>query len=277
MIPGQAFGPLSEPPTRAELLEYVSAARIAGPVATSRESNIANFKLMANREPGYLFGLQPRGAWSFDDVLALMASRCGVSPDPLHDSGADSIDPALTVERLEAMAGYLRAAAHARSRVLVATGHPTGLLVIHLEMARFLRAAGCTLLAPPAWWEDAGTGADTAGRSHERHVRSVLGVSVASQGANLLHTHSPVPMELMLRALADEGQPPPDLVVADHGFAGAAGRAGVTCVGFADSNDPALFVGEAEGDVAVCVPLDDNVMPHLYEPLSSFLVAAAAS
>jgi Phosphatase len=263
--------PLPAPPTRAELLDYLAATRIAGPVATSRENNLANFKLMAQRDPGYLFGLEPRGAWTFDDVLALMASRCGVSPDPLHDSGADTIDPALTVERLDAMAGHLRRAAAARARVLIATGHPTGLLVIHQEIARFLRDAGCTLVAPPARWDDV----DFAGRPHERHVRFVLGVSVASQGANLLHTHSPVPMELMLRALGVQGQPPPDLVVADHGFAGAAGRAGISCVGFADSNDPALFVGEAEGDVAVCVPLDDNVMPHLYEPLTSFLLAAA--
>jgi histidinol phosphate phosphatase hisN-like protein len=264
-------------PSRAELLEYLSASRIAGPVATSRENNLANFKLMAQRDPGYLFGLEPRGAWSFDDILALMASRCGVSPDPLHDSGADSIDPALTLERIEAMALHLGRAAATRARVLVATGHPTGVMVIHIQIARFLRAAGCTLLAPPAWWNEGGSDGHGAGRPRERHVRCVLDVSVASQGANLLHTHSPVPMELMLRALADEGQPPPDLVVADHGFAGAAGRAGVPCVGFADSNDPALFVGEAEGDVAVCVPLDDNVMPHLYEPLANYLLAAAAT
>jgi hypothetical protein len=257
--------------TRAELLEYLAAARIAGPVATPREANLANFRLMSARDPDYLFGLQPRGAWTFDDVLALMARRCGVSPDPLYDSGPDTIDAVLTVERLDAMAAHLRAAAAARSRVLVATGHPTGVLVVHLEIVRALAAAGCTVLNPPARWEHV----DPAGRPRERHVRSVLGVSVASQGANLLHTHSPTPMELMLRALADEGAPPPDLVVADHGFAGAAGRAGVTCVGFADCNDPALFVGEAEGDVAVCVPLDDNVMPDLYVPLTRYLLAAA--
>lgn len=257
--------------TRTELLAYLSAARIAGPVATPREANLANYALMVARDPDYLFGLAPRGTWTFDDVLALMAQRCGVSPDPLYDSGADTIDAALTIERLEAMAGHLRTAAAAKSRVLVATGHPTGVLVVHLEIARALAAAGCTLLTPPARWEHV----DHAGRPHERHVRSVLGVSVASQGANLLHTHSPVPMELMLRDLAEHGQAAPDLVVADHGFAGAAGRAGVVCVGFADSNDPALFVGEAEGDVAVCVPLDDNVMPDLYEPMTSYLLAAA--
>jgi hypothetical protein len=259
------------PPSRAELLEYLCVARIAGPVATPREANLANFRLMAARDPDYLFGLQPRGAWMFDDVLALMAQRCGVSPDPLYDSGADTIDPALTVERLEAMAVHLRAAAATKARVLVATGHPTGVLVVHLEIARALAGAGATLLTPPARFEQV----DPAGRMRERHVRPVLGVSVASQGANLLHTHSPVPMELMLRALADQGEAAPDLVVADHGFAGAAGQAGIACVGFADSNDPALFVGEAEGDIAVCVPLDDNVMPDLYAPLSSFLLAAA--
>ena len=102
---------LPSAPSRAQLLEHLTVARIAGPIATPREANLANYRLMAARDPDYLFGLEPRGAWTFDDVLALMAKRCGVSPDPLHDSGADTIDAALTVERLEAMAGHLRNAA----------------------------------------------------------------------------------------------------------------------------------------------------------------------
>ena len=73
-------------------------------------------------------------------------------------------------------------------------------------------------------------------------------------------------MRGVLAALAAAGEPPPDLVIADHGWAGAAGQAGITSVGFADCNDPALFVGEAEGKVAVSVPLDDNVAPHLLRP-----------
>ena len=36
--------------------------------------------------------------------------------------------------------------------MLLATGHPTGLLVIHLEVARALRAAGCAVLTPDVAW-----------------------------------------------------------------------------------------------------------------------------
>jgi hypothetical protein len=82
-------------------------------------------------------------------------------------------------------------------------------------------------------------------------------------------------MRAVLAALEEAGEPPPDLVVADHGWAGAAGQAGIDAVGFADSNDPALFVGEAEGRVLVCVPLDDNVAPHLYPPVTAYLLNRA--
>jgi hypothetical protein len=80
-------------------------------------------------------------------------------------------------------------------------------------------------------------------------------------------------MRTMLAALAADGHPAPDLVVADHGFAGAAAQAGLDTVGYADCNDPALFIGEALGRVRVAVPLDDNVAPHLYAPLTAYLLA----
>ena len=54
-----------------------------------------------------------------------------------------------------------------------------------------------------------------------------------------------------------------------------AAQAGIDAVGYADCNDPALFVGEAEGLVRVCVPLDDNVAPNLYEPLTAYLLERA--
>jgi hypothetical protein len=64
-------------------------------------------------------------------------------------------------------------------------------------------------------------------------------------------------------------------VLADHGWCGGAGRAGVSAIGFADSNDPALFVGEAEGSVAVAVPLDDGMAPRHYLPLGDYVLHRA--
>jgi Phosphatase len=259
-------------PSRDELAAQLVESRIAGPIATSRENNLANYRRMAHRDPAYLFGLGPRGQWDFDDVLALMAARSGVSADPAYLAGPDTIDPELTLSRLDAFADVVGEAAASKARVLVATGHPTGLLVVHLEVARLLREAGAVMITRPAAWLHRGRD----GERSPRHVRDILGVAVASQGANLLHTHSPQPMQLMLAAIEADGEPPPDLVIADHGYAGAAGRAGVTTIGYADSNDPALFVGEAEGDVRVTVPLDDNVAPQLYRPMTAYLLARAA-
>ena len=47
----------------------------------------------------------------------------------------------------------------------------------------------------------------------------------------------------------------------------------IETLGMADCNDPALFVAEEEGKPIVTVPLDDNVPPHLYDPLSAFVTA----
>jgi hypothetical protein len=58
----------------------------------------------------------------------------------------------------------------------------------------------------------------------------------------------------------------PDLVVADHGFAGAALEAGVETLSFAEVNDPALLVAKAQGRTEVVVVLDDHVPPANYWP-----------
>ncbi|GAC1326488.1 MAG: phosphatase [Mycobacteriales bacterium] len=262
---------LESPPTREALHDQLVASRIAGRVATPRDNNLRNFAKMSRREPGFTFGLRPTGTWTPEDVLALMAERVGVSPDPTFTEGVDTIDPAKTIAALDAMSARLALAAGRRERVLVATGHPAGILAIHLEIVTALRSRGCPVLMPAA-----GAGY-TSERGQFREIRHLGGVAMISGGGGLEHTHSPLPMERMLGALADAGAPPPDLVVADHGWAGAAGQAGVDTVGFADCNDPALFVGEAEGLIRVTVPLDDNVEPLLYGPLTAYLLQGVAA
>jgi len=249
-------------PTADELLDHLVRTRIAGDVATSRESNVANIDKMLGREPDYWFGLEFARSWTADEVLAVLAKRVGVDPDPDRRTGGDRIDPQLCVDALDDAAALIRDVADGRGRVLLATGHPTGILAIHLPLAAALAAAGCDVLTPAD-----GRGV-RIGDQHRR-IRFLGGVAMVSTGGDLMHTHAPEPMHVVLAAAPEQ----PDLVVADHGWAGAAAQAGIPTVGFADTNDPALFVGAEEGTVAVVVPLDDNVLPVHYAPLVSYLLA----
>jgi hypothetical protein len=58
-----------------------------------------------------------------------------------------------------------------------------------------------------------------------------------------------------------------DLVVADHGFAGAAIVRGIPTVAIMDTNDPALAVVTLRGADLTVVPMDDN------RPLGSYAAA----
>lgn len=251
--------------TRDELREHLTRTRIAGDVATPRENNLDHYSSLANRDPHYMFGLTTAQPWSFRDVLALMAKSAGVVADPRHRSGQDTIDPERTIDALDAMGDRIAAALAAPNpRLLFATGHPTGLLAVHLPLARFAAERGATLLTPAENWTYWGQG---FGR--KRKIRYLQDVAMLDDKGGFVHTHDAAPMEAMLAELGDAR---PDLVIADHGWAGAAGEAGIPTVGFADSNDPALFVGEAEGKIDVVVPLDDNVLPRYYAPLTDHLV-----
>jgi hypothetical protein len=252
-------------PSRQTLAAHLIRTRIAGDVATSRDNNLDHYRALAEGSRYYWFGLDFGDRWQDPRaVLELMAERCGVVADPEHRQGQDTIDPQLTVDALERMAEALAKAAENRSRVLLATGHPAGLFAVHQAVADALRAAGCTIAAPAEHlYADGG------------EVRQLAGVFMLHRGGGLVHTHSPDPMREILDALERAGEPLPDLVVADHGWAGHAGWRGIDTVGFADCNDPALFVGEAEGSIKVSVPLDDNVAPHFYAPMTAYLLAAA--
>lgn len=259
-----------------DLREHLIAAGIAGEVGTTRENNLRNAGRMAGGQSGYDFGLVPRRAWSTDDVVDVMHRLCGISADLDHVEGVDTIDPDLTLGALERWRVRLAAAASGRERVLLATGHPTGVLALHLAVAAALRGAGCeVLVASPDWswpWEmPDGQPASKWAQSRPRHVRCIGGVHVLSTSGELLHTHAPEPMRAVLTALADAGAAPPSLVVADHGWAGVTAEAGIDTLALADCNDPALFVAEAEGKPIVTVPMDDNVLPHLYDPLAEYV------
>ncbi|MFN2613597.1 MAG: phosphatase, partial [Actinomycetota bacterium] len=91
------------------------------------------------------------------------------------------------------------------------------------------------------------------------------GVGTLMAGADLIHAHDAWPMEALLQEVT------PSVVLADHGWAGAAISAGLDVVCFTDVNDPAIAVAYDDGLVEAVVPLDDNLPPGEYAPLETYL------
>ncbi|HEY3868543.1 MAG TPA: phosphatase [Actinocrinis sp.] len=261
-------------PDRASLVEHLMRTRMAGIVATPRENNLLHYQLLADRDPYYQLGLEPAAHWTRDSVLDLMARKVGVSPRLDHRSGEDTIDPDRTVDALDRYADRFGEALRERQRVLFATGHPNNLSELYQQLASALAAAGGRVVeAADGWSYDAP--ARHGGRKR-LEIRYFLGVAMVEDPGGPVHSHAARPIRAVLAELAAAGGPMPDLVVADHGWCGGAGQAGLDAIGFADCNDPALFVGEEEGAVQVAVPLDDGLDPDSYSPLGDYILARAA-
>ncbi|MCC5032014.1 phosphatase [Streptomyces sp. WAC 00631] len=271
--------PCPRAPSRGALRAYLRAVRLAGTVATPRERSLRSYRLFAARDPRLLLGLDPEGDWGQRELLRLMADRCGVSRDPSYTVGPETIDPDRTLAALDAFADRLAAAAAARLPVLFGTGHPHRLLEFYASLAAALSAAGCTVLSPAQ-----GRCVDITTRFGLRihRIDYVRGVALVREtggpepGAGApAHSHSPLPVRMVLAAAADSSGPLPALVVGDHGWICGAGQVGLETMGPADADDPAPFVGEAEGRVAVAVPLDDGVRSAYYRPLTRYVLNRA--
>ncbi|MFB6958665.1 phosphatase [Streptomyces sp. NPDC056309] len=263
----------------AALRAHLVRARLAGKVTTTREAGLRSYRLFAARDPRVLIGIDPEGPWQQRDLIDLMARRCGVSADPRHTFGPDAIDPDLTLAALDAFADRLGAAARRGAPVLLGTGHPHRLLGFYAALADALSAAGCTVLTPAQGrCVDITTrfGLRTCRLEYVRGVALVRPPGTERSGCEPgAHTHSPLPVRLALAAAADAGGPLPELVIGDHGWVCGAGQLGFEAMGPADTNDPALFVGQAEGRVSVVVPLDDGVRPAYYRPLARYVLNRA--
>ncbi|AEW95771.1 MULTISPECIES: phosphatase [Streptomycetaceae] len=262
--------------TAGALRAHLLAARLAGPVATPREKSLRSYRMFAAGDPRYLIGLEPEGCWTPMAVLRLMARRCGVSPDPGHTAGPDAIDPDRTVAALEAFADRLAVAAGRRVPVLLGTGHPQRLLGFYAVLAATLSAAGCPVLTP-AYGRCIDISTRFGLRTHTLdYVRGVAVVRpVEGGGLPGAHCHSPLPVRVALAEAAARGGPLPGLVIGDHGWVCGAGQLGIEAIGLGDVNDPAIFVGEAEGRLAVAVPVDDAARSDYYGPLTRYVLNRA--
>jgi Phosphatase len=255
-------------PSRAELREHLVTTRIAGSVQTTVGDVLRKARLVADGDPDFTFGISGLDKYRADEVLDQVAAQFGWRHTPGEPlDGPTWIDPDLVLDELDRAAERITVAGREGQRVLLGSGHPTGIMSLWQHVGLALAEAG----AKPTRIADGelvpGRGVDFDGK--RRMVRYVLNVGVLSSGANLYHTHSPAPMELVL----DRGVEDLDLVLADHGWAGAAIERGYETVSIADVNDPALPMAKHDGRTSIMLGLDDNVLPWSYEPVAEYLVA----
>ena len=239
------------------LSDALVRARIAGPATHPLDNVRGNAQLLLDRDPDKQFGLRglPRGI-DLEGVLDLVERAAGAPIDREARTGDVLIDPGAILEACGAAAPVLAAARAEGARVVLATGHPTGLAHLYLHLAAWLAEGGAKVLTPGtgARWRDPGL-------DHDWVVEAHAGVIMLTDGSEPRHTHWPYAMH---RVLDDQR---PDLVFADHGFAGAAIEAGVETISIADVNDPALLVARAQGRAEHVLVFDDHVAPQDYWPV----------
>lgn len=252
------------PVDRDELAAALVAGRIAGPATHPLDNVRGNAQLLLDRDPDKEFGLTGlQDGRRLDGILDLVEDAAGVPIDREARTGQVRIDPDAIIDACLAAAPRLAHARDAGETVVLATGHPTGLAHLYLGLSSWLTAGGAKVITPgvgSSWRE--------ARLDHDWIVEAHGGVIALTDGREPRHTHWPYAMH---RVLEDET---PDLVFADHGFAGAAIEAGVETISIADVNDPALLVARAQGRTEHVLVFDDHVSPEDYWPISVALTSA---
>lgn len=255
-------------PEGEDLARHLVAACLAGDVATSVQNCLDNIgRLVAGRR-GYTFGLSDWSDTTFDEVVAALLAAGGRPENPRAGAqGPAFIDPETAVAAIGRHRETLaRLRAGTDGRVLIATGHPFALLSHYAAIARHLAEAGVTVLRP---LEGAGAGL-TGADGRPCSLRYLDGVACMFQGVALHHTHYPHYMEAMLAEVG--GAEGVDLVIGDHGFAGAAIEAGVPTLAIADVNDPALPLAQFRGRTDGVLVIDDGLDASRFLPVTRAMV-----
>ena len=248
-----------------ELLAHLVAARLAGRVNTPTASSLTNAARLVDGDPDCTMGLSDWQHVTYDEVLAAVHAAGGTALHEEHPDGG-YIDPGAALAGIRNHAALLaRFLAGGGGRVLVATGHPI-LLPHYGAVATALAGAGCALLRPLEGEE----GRLTSPEGRPCAIAYVEGAAALAFDGRPHHTHRSLYMEAMLDALG--GPDAVDLVVADHGFAGAAIEAGIPTLSIADVNDPALPLAQARGRTGGVLLIDDGRPAELFVPVTDAIL-----
>jgi hypothetical protein len=250
------------PVTRTELERALVDGLVAGWATHPLDNVRGNAQLLLDRDPDKEFGLTGlQEGRSLDSILDLVEAAAGARIERDARSGPVEIRPEPIVDAAVAAGERLRRVAGDAERVVLATGHPVGLGYLYHQLAAWLAINGADVRTPAAgarWREPR--------LDHDWEVVYWDRVGMMSDTREPRHTHWPYAMQRILESER------PDLVFADHGFAGAAVEAGVETIAIADVNDPALLVAQDQGRLDHVLVFDDHVDPNDYWPVFLALV-----
>ena len=229
----------------------LSEAGVAGTrTSHGAENNLYKIGLLLEHDESNTFGMENllRDV-DFEEAYGAVTLQIGNPPDREEYPGRGCIDPVRTAAGLVKTGERIGAVAGSGGRLIFATGHPGAMILYYVGLSRWAKELGGDVLS-----------VETRGR-YERGVSLDWAESVATlgDGASLFHTHDSEPMRDVLRQTGAV-----DLVVADHGFAGAAIAAGVPTVVVMDTNDPAFAVVAVRAAGVTVVPMDDNRPLNVY-------------
>ena len=242
---------------REELERALLTGLVAGWATHPLDNVRGNAQMLLDHDPDKEFGLTGlQHGFTLDAILDLVETAAGAPIDRDARTGPVEIRPGPILETSAAAGERLQKAVADGERVVLATGHPVGLAYLYHELAAWLRTNGADVRAPAggARWRERRL-------DHDWEVIYWDNVAMLSDTREPRHTHWPFAMHRILEAEK------PDLVFADHGFAGAAIEDGIETISIADVNDPALLVAKAQGRTDHVIVFDDHVDPNAYWPV----------
>jgi hypothetical protein len=246
--------------TPTNLRELLKQQHVAGrSVRYGRDEVKGLMRRVEQGAPNALYGLPPFPELTRERVAAAVEMIYGWE----GDGPRARIAPARTIDGFTAAVIRVLEVARGGGRLALATARPAALLQLYRRLAARAAAEGAAVL----------TGTETVAFGPAgRRVRWVDHVAVLTDGASLLADHSIEAAEEWLFTLAR-----PDLVVADHAYAGVASAAGLEVVAFADLDAVALAVAAWYGRALRLVPLDDRRPPAAYAGLLDLLERLAST
>lgn len=243
------------------LAEVLERNRVAGWIDTPFHDVQRKIRMLANGDPSVQFGLGKLLPATVEEVIAALSELSGWDyADGEPSRGRTWVEPAFTVQRVEAAAERLQQACVRGERVFFGTGHPTGPLEMYARLAAAMRERGAEIIRVSEG--DSFDGYVGGGR-----IQYVCDVGCVSMSGDLVHTHSAKPMEFLF----DNGLKV-DFVVGDHGFTGAALARGLDAVAVVDTNDPALVLAWVRGLPVWPILCDDNRPSSNYHALTDFVI-----